>query len=156
MLAVVTLRPALILTLLDSSLSRVVCMYANVSTLVKSYWISWILLPSVRSASAQLSEVIQIEWNGPSVIPEHFFDKNSNKTIQQQTWLIEEAEAFPLGAVIVRTPSLLMLEETLSPFTPVGKVNFCSKTRVLKLKKNCVIDNADIHNCFYYSTKSII
>ena len=52
-----------------------------------------------------------------------------------QTWLIEDAEALPLGAVIVRTPSLLMLEETRSPFTPVGKVNFCSNTRVLKLER---------------------
>ena len=48
------------------------------------------------------------------------------------TWLTEDAEALPLGAVTVRTPSLLMLEVTFSPLTPVGRVNFCSNTRVLE------------------------
>ena len=54
------------------------------------------------------------------------------RSIGLVTWLTDEAEALPLGAVMVKTPSLLMLELTRSPFTPVGKVNFCSKTRVLK------------------------
>ena len=41
-----------------------------------------------------------------------------------------EAAGFPFGAVMLNTPSLSMLEVTLSPLTPDGRVNFCSNTRV--------------------------
>ena len=46
-------------------------------------------------------------------------------------WLTEAVEAaFPLGALMVKTPSVLIVEVTRSAWTPLGKVNFCSKTRV--------------------------
>ena len=41
------------------------------------------------------------------------------------------AAGLPFGAVMVRTPSALIVDVTFSGVTPDGRVNFCSNTRVL-------------------------